>query len=465
MPELPEVERARLLIHSNFLNKAIVDVETVVDDIVYQGCTNQEFATKVKGRTLVDTGRRGKVFYMILDQHPCPVLHLGMTGSVRIKGQAGLEYKDFSTAGDDWPPRFYKFVIRFDDGQELAFTDMRRLARIRLVDGDPLQHPPISELGFDPLLSMPDLDVFSETVRRRKCPIKALLLDQAFSAGVGNWVADEVLFQARVHPAQNTVSLTDAELAALHDQLSFVIKTAVAVNADSNKFPTDWLFHYRWGKGRVANREAKMPDGSNIKFETVAGRTTAIVPAVQKLHGNTINGRKKNKTKSESEDENSGASHPYASKEVPLKGKGRKRIKVERDPDIADGDLKKLSSSRTRRKRIIKQEITSPDAVESKPPTKSKRLRTPIKKEEPQTPATAARRRQSTRAHTLKQAIKTEPIDPVVVAHKERNRPSLDEATGSIISAFGHPMPDFPSVDLDDADEMIKIISAGSLTG
>ncbi|KNC96931.1 formamidopyrimidine-DNA glycosylase [Spizellomyces punctatus DAOM BR117] len=448
MPELPEVERARLLIHSNFLNKAIVDVETVVDDIVYQGCTNQEFATKVKGRTLVDTGRRGKVFYLILDQHPCPVLHLGMTGSVRIKGQAGLEYKDFSTAGDDWPPRFYKFVIRFDDGQELAFTDMRRLARIRLVDGDPLLHPPISELGFDPLLSMPDLDVFSETVRKRKCPIKALLLDQAFSAGVGNWVADEVLFQARVHPAQNTVSLTDAELAALHDQLSFVIKTAVAVNADSSKFPNDWLFHYRWGKGRVTNREAKMPDGSNIKFETVAGRTTAIVPAVQKLHGNTIIGRRKNKTKSELKEEDTGASHPDAAEEVPIKGNGRKRIKVERDQDIADVES---SPRTTRRKRIVKQEITSPEAAEFKPPAKSKRLRTPIKKEEPQTSSTATPRRHSTRSHTLKQAIKMEPLDPVVV-----ERP-VDAATSSIVSAFGHPIPDFPSVDLEDADDMIKL--------
>lgn len=71
---------------------------------------------------------------------------------------------------------------------ELAFIDPRRLARIRLAR-EPLNEPPISELGFDPILSMPDFEDFAALVRKRKCPVKALLLDQSFSAGVGNWVA------------------------------------------------------------------------------------------------------------------------------------------------------------------------------------------------------------------------------------------------------------------------------------
>jgi formamidopyrimidine-DNA glycosylase len=66
--------------------------------------------------------------------------------------------------------------------------DARRLGRIRLRS-DPLAEPPISELGFDPILSMPSLEEFTALVQKRSCPIKALLLDQSFSAGVGNWVA------------------------------------------------------------------------------------------------------------------------------------------------------------------------------------------------------------------------------------------------------------------------------------
>lgn len=71
---------------------------------------------------------------------------------------------------------------------QIAFVDARRLGRIRLCKS-PLDEPPISSLGFDPILCMPALDDFSSLVSKRGSPIKALLLDQSFSAGVGNWVA------------------------------------------------------------------------------------------------------------------------------------------------------------------------------------------------------------------------------------------------------------------------------------
>jgi len=71
---------------------------------------------------------------------------------------------------------------------EIAFSDARRLGRIRLVES-PLDEPPISELGFDPILTMPLLDDFHTSLSKRTCPVKALLLDQSFSAGIGNYLA------------------------------------------------------------------------------------------------------------------------------------------------------------------------------------------------------------------------------------------------------------------------------------
>lgn len=86
-----------------------------------------------------------------------------------------------------------QFILEFRDEKsgastKVAFLDARRLGRIRLCTS-PLNEPPISMLGFDPLLSMPNIEDFKKAVLRRTCPIKALLLDQSFSAGVGNWVA------------------------------------------------------------------------------------------------------------------------------------------------------------------------------------------------------------------------------------------------------------------------------------
>ncbi|KAJ3057222.1 hypothetical protein HK097_010582 [Rhizophlyctis rosea] len=256
-------------------------------------CSNTEFAETIKGAKVCGTGRWGKVFWISLeDRDVHPVLHLGMTGSVQIKGQAPLVYRDFKTASDIWPPKYTKFVLKFKSGTELAFTDPRRLSRIRLVKGDVREQPPVSELGFDPSRNLPELDKFTELIQKRNMPIKALLLDQSFSAGVGNWVADEVLYQANVHPAQNTQTLTSEELSNLHDKLYSVVQKAVEVNADSSQFPEDWLFHYRWSKGKKSDGKPKLPSGDSITFETVGGRTTAIVAAVQKLRKSAVTKKK-----------------------------------------------------------------------------------------------------------------------------------------------------------------------------
>jgi formamidopyrimidine-DNA glycosylase len=110
--------------------------------------------------------------------------------------------------------------------------------------------------------------------------VKALLLHQAFSAGVGNWVADEVLYQSRIHPEQPANSLTAAQVADLHRHIAGVCRVASDAGADAARMPQDWLFHHRWGKG--AKTKSKVA-GHTIEHVTVGGRTSAYVPALQKL--------------------------------------------------------------------------------------------------------------------------------------------------------------------------------------
>ena len=86
---------------------------------------------------------------------------------------------------------------------EVAFVDPRRLGRVRLCQ-DPLKEHPISSLGFDPILSMPPVEEFHASMIRRSCPVKALLLDQSFSAGVGNWVAG-MTWDISLNPAGSQV--------------------------------------------------------------------------------------------------------------------------------------------------------------------------------------------------------------------------------------------------------------------
>jgi formamidopyrimidine-DNA glycosylase len=155
-------------------------------------------------------------------------------------------------------------------------TNARRLGRIRLLQ-DPESEPPIAGLGFDPLLDLPSTPTIGGILSRRTAPIKAVLLDQSVFAGVGNWIADEVLYQAGIDPRRRAHTLPPEQVARLRAALRRVIHRAVAVDADSDRFPRTWLFHHRWGKTAGA-RTAR----GQIAFHTIGGRTTAWVPAVQR---------------------------------------------------------------------------------------------------------------------------------------------------------------------------------------
>src|SRR5690606_9557211 len=142
----------------------------------------------------------------------------------------------------------------------------------------PREEPPIAELGFDPLLDLPDVAELSRLCSRRRVPVKAALLDQRLFAGVGNWIADEVLYQARIDPRRPLADLDLAEIRRLRRKLRHVVQKAVEVDADKARFPKSWLFHHRWGK----SRDARTARGEPIEHLEIAGRTTAWVPAVQR---------------------------------------------------------------------------------------------------------------------------------------------------------------------------------------
>ena len=94
--------------------------------------------------------------------------------------------------------------------------------------------------------------------------------------------SDEILYHARIHPEQYTNSLEDVQLDQLRKSLLHICSTAVATLADSSQFPKEWLMKYRWGKGKKDNR---LPNGDKIIFLTVGGRTSAVVPNIQKKTG------------------------------------------------------------------------------------------------------------------------------------------------------------------------------------
>lgn len=214
-----------------------------------------------------------------LDERPWPLFHFAMTGQFVTPDDGPLRLAAHGKRPLDrsWPPKFWKIQVWLDDGGQLAMTNARRLGRIRLRH-DPEREPPIAALGFDPLYQMPNAAAFAERLRARKTVLKALLLDQRFVAGIGNWMADEILYQAKIDPRRRGHELSDAEARRIHARLGSIVDKACAVDADKTRFPRRWLFHHRWGKPA----DARTAKGEPIEFLEIGGRTTAWVPTVQK---------------------------------------------------------------------------------------------------------------------------------------------------------------------------------------
>ena len=265
MPELPEVEAARKAALRSLTGRRIVAAACFPDSIVLGGTSPKFIEKALRGATVRNAGRFGKHLWFELDRKPWPVFHFGMTGAFK-----------FYTALEK-APRFLKLELQLDNGARFAFTDPRRFGRLRLAF-DPRNEPPLNRLGHDPFFALPSAAQLAVEIGSRKAPIKAVLLDQTTFAGVGNWIADEVLYQAGIAPQRVAANLSKAEIARLRTTLLRVIRRAVSVDADSDRFPTTWLFHRRWGRVKGS----KTLEGHDIVHDTVGGRTTAWVPTRQR---------------------------------------------------------------------------------------------------------------------------------------------------------------------------------------
>lgn len=264
MPELPEVETWRRLAHRAANGKKIVQAFADEDEILYDQNNPSQLAEQVLGKTITGTERRGKHFWLTLDYGHDLYIHFGMTGSLWWLENA-----------HDQEPSHVKLRLELSDGTRLVYRNMRRIGKVRLLK-DAKSVPPVSKLGPDPIEETLSTAWLKEKLSTRKAPIKAVLLDQTVFAGVGNWIADEVLYQAGIAPRKRCADLTSDDIKNLRACMMKILKKAIEVDADANRFPKKWLFHHRWGKKAKTDSHQEV-----IRFDQIGGRTTAWVPTRQ----------------------------------------------------------------------------------------------------------------------------------------------------------------------------------------
>jgi formamidopyrimidine-DNA glycosylase len=264
MPELPEVEGYRVLAHNRALDRRISSVESPDSWYLKRGADPARLAGALVGRRLARARRRGKLLLLDVGSPEggpeCVLgLHFGMSGRLIIDGAASVD-RLLYTAGSDG--RHDRFTIRFGDGGWLAVRDPRRLGGVEL-------DPDEGRLGPDALgVSASDL---RKALAASDVALKARLLDQAKLAGVGNLIADEVLWRAGLAPTRQCRSLTAADLRRLHRHLSLGL---IELIGRGGSHMGDLEPHRQPG-GRCPR------DGSALLRGTVGGRTTWWCPRHQ----------------------------------------------------------------------------------------------------------------------------------------------------------------------------------------
>ena len=258
MPELPEVERARSLIEERALGREIVEVDDH-DTYVCRPHAPGEISGALLGATLTSAHRRGKTMWVATDRGPVLGLHLGMAGKIVVDGaEAGEPKPD----GPVLAPQWDRFTLRFADGGSLILRDKRRLGRAVL-------DPVIDHLGPD--AAEVARDDFRERVGHGATPLKARIMDQSVIAGVGNLLADEALWQARLSPLRPARELTHDEL----DRLRNAIRAATRSALRKGGVHTGAVIAHR-------RRDGSCPRcGTAMARAAVGGRTTYWCPAEQ----------------------------------------------------------------------------------------------------------------------------------------------------------------------------------------
>ena len=264
MPELAEVAFACGKWNPG-IGKFIKQVYANPSSRVYRDLLQEDVVSELTKAKISLSATHGKQMLFKLSGNKWLGIHLGMTGSLHISSSNYQSHK-------------HDALILFQSKQALIFRDPRQFGRLRLHRGKtaPTWWSELPTSMLDPRFK---LSVLSDALSRHgKRPVKALLLDQRYFQGMGNWMADEVLWRAGIHPARIGSKINSTETTKLFSQIKFVVRGAMkSVGKHGGDPPKGWLFHVRWKNGGICPK-TKLP----LNRKEIGGRTSCWCPKLQK---------------------------------------------------------------------------------------------------------------------------------------------------------------------------------------
>jgi len=291
MPELPEVETVKRGLESQIIGARINEI--LVGDLkVLQ--FQEDLLFDLVDQTIKSLSRRGKYIIFELNQNRL-VIHLGMTGQLTLWRPDRFDSDRFlrhpktglQRIRQHAPDKHTHLQICLEDGRILMFRDTRKFGKIFLLPCDRIiLEQFFSKLGMEPLDEEYRFDRFQEFLKGRKAPVKPLLLDQGFIAGVGNIYADEALHLAGIHPGKRARYLTRKEKRKLFEAIPTVLEKGIRYGGTTLR---DYIDsdgregnHQEFLKVYGRNGKSCQRCGSEIRKVVIGQRGTHFCPNCQK---------------------------------------------------------------------------------------------------------------------------------------------------------------------------------------
>ncbi len=259
MPELAEVEYFRRRWDPG-LGRTVIRVATHSQKRVFRGSDVVLMEKMLTGAKFVGSEGLGKQMLFHFSRGAWLGIHLGMSGELRVEA-AGFV------------PGNHDHLVLFQKERSLVYSDPRMFGRVRFASskGKPEWWenlpPAVTSPGFTQALLREQL------LRGRRSPTKALLLDQRIFPGVGNWMADEIMWQIKMHPATRAGDLSASQQSDLWRTSRAICRTALkTIGVEWGDPPKNWLIHHRWEKRGQCPR-----DGTLLEHGTIAGRSHRLV--------------------------------------------------------------------------------------------------------------------------------------------------------------------------------------------
>jgi formamidopyrimidine-DNA glycosylase len=274
VPELPEVETIKEGLRELVVGSRI-EAAQVLDLALVEQPSPEEFARRLEGARIEGARRRAKHLILELDSGDSLVFQLKIGGQLLLVPPV------------EEPRTSLMLVLRLDGGRRLFLRDQTGFSRARVLDAGELEER-LSSLGPEPLDEGFDVKYLRETLGSRRAQIKPLILDQKVVSGIGNIYADEILFDARLHPRRKASTLSSGEWAALHAAIRANLAAGIEHRGTTVRLYRDVL--NRPGEHqdylRVFEKHGgPCPGGGEVVRERVGGRPSHFCPECQPEDG------------------------------------------------------------------------------------------------------------------------------------------------------------------------------------